>query len=1152
MNFQLIKAAMTAEMRSTRRLFRYWVFAILTIIAGIGFFLQMSMVHALGSSASATLAGMSPRFFIAGVGFNMLLFFLIGLTFLAFDVRTRDEREHMSEVLDSRPYSNLEFLVGRILGLTLMVWFSVLAAFLLIQGYATLVGIFQLPVGEAIEPFSVVGFLIYTFFMLLVWAAFLVLLSVVLKYRILVVIAGLGFLFLQGWAVFNLPLYQQLYVSIMPGFDLGSDIDPVLFAQGDGSKLLTWALLAVGFTLLATRFHPRADGQSRQTRLLAGVGVTALGIAVYVGQIVLAEQRIVAADLVADHHRAYENHPRTDIDAIRGDVLIEPGRNLGLSLTLDLTAPEAMDDLVFTLNPGLNITSLSVDGNTPDYEFRDGLLVISHALSAGDRTQLLLEVDGLLNPEFGHLDQAISLEKGDFMTGQMGMLGYLTSYYTSAYAALLPGGYWLPTAGSGVPSDDARRYPTDYYRIDLNVTVPQDWLVAGPGKREPTGTTGDSHSFRFAPDAWTTGVGLLASEFEQRAVTVGDTTFELLLSPVHMKSLAYFEDTDEAIERTLTEMLEHANSLGLRYPYGQLSVVETPSRIRTYGGGWRMDTTQMLPGIMMTRESSFPSARFDTPFAFSNRNQKEEFEEQFEGGIGQAKVEALMRFSENDFNGGNVFQGVARNFIHYQTSARGDGALALNFMLNDLATRMLTERSGYFSAHMFGDGGFNVIMGQIMGNLGSGRTDAVSQLVVQANTGRPSVWDRALESSLVDLDTSENPDQVLNVLALKSNAISEALLNAYDFKQLGGLLAELVSRYKGTTFTADEFHALAAERGMNLTELLGNWLDEPGLPGFLISEVKSQRLQDTDTGQPQYQTTLHVRNGEPTPGLFRIEYVWGFRGKEAGERTHDQTQPVRLKGNEAVEIGIVTTSPLIDAKFHPYLALNRRVVPLLGGDRVIRAKKGAKIDSTERVNAEPFNGIRPSTWHPDQDLQPGTLVIDDLDKRFHFHNANEVQSFDNPFVPFRVDMDQGIPAYQPFMGTPSWWARNSDTRDAIGRYRKTMAMKGAGTGESWVAFDTEIPTEGRWRLEYHLPQRFNKWMRWGTYDIQLAIDGNTQDIEFDSGAAQSGWNRLGDFDLAEGNVQLRVSDKTSGSIVIADAIRWRPLDDSEVYTAQAD
>ena len=1152
MDFRLINAAIQAEMRSTRRLFRYWVFAVLTVVAGIGFFFQMSWVHAMGSSASATLAGMSPRFFIAGMGFNMLLFFMIGLTFLAFDVRTRDEREHMSEVLDTRPYSNLEFLIGRILGLTLMVWFSVLASFVLVQIYGTLVGVFQWPIGETIEPFSVVGFLIYTFFMLFVWSAFLVLLSVVLKYRILVVIAGLAFLFLQGWAVFNLPIYQQIYLSILPGFDLGSDIDPVFFAQGDGAKLLTWILLAAGFTLLATRFHPRADGESGQNRLLAGVGVTVLGIAVYVGQVYMAEQRIEARNLVADLHKGYENHARTDIDAIKGDILIEPGSNLAMSLILTLNAPEDVNALVFTLNSGLNISALSVDGTTPDWEFRDGLLTIDHGLAARDRAELTLTIDGMPNVEFGHLDQAIDLEKGDFSDGQMGMLGYLTSYYSSSYAALLPGGYWLPAAGSGIPSEDARRYPVDYYRIDINVTIPQEWTVAGPGKREATGSSGDTHSFRFAPDAWVTGAGLLASEFEQRAVTVGDTTFELLLSPVHSKSLTYFEDADEAIESTLKEMLEHANSLGLEYPYGQLSVVETPSRIRTYGGGWRMDSTQMLPGIMMTRETAFPAARFDTTFSFDSRNQKEEFEEGFEGGIGQAKVEALMRFSENDFNGGNVFQGVARNFLHYQTSARGDGALALNFMLNDLATRMLTERSGYFSAHMFDDGGFNVIMGQIMGNLGRGDTDSISQLVAMANTSRPSVWDRALGSSLATLDTSQAPEQVLNVLALKSSAISQALLDSYDIEKLGSLLAALVERYQGTTFTDEQFHSLAAEHGMDLRDLLGDWLYETGLPGFLISDVETLRLKDTKTGQPQYQTTLHVRNGERTPGMFAIEYMWGFSRREE-DVTQDKTQPIRLKGNEAVEIGIVSGSPLWDAKFHPYLALNRGVVSLLGRDHFAQYKK-LGVDNFKNVVTEPFNGVRPSAWHPDQDVSPGTLVVDDLDNTFQFHSSNEVPSYDSPFVPFRVDTDQGIPAYQVFMDAPSWWSRNSELQDAIGRYRKTIAMKGAGDGDSWVAFNTEIPKTGRWRLEYHLPQRFNKWRKWqwGTYDIQLAVDNSTHQIEFDSGAAQSGWNSLGDFDLSAGNVQLRVSDKSSGSIVIADAIRWRPLDKDEVYTAKAD
>ena len=47
-------------------------------------------------------------------------------------------------------------------------------------------------------------------------------------------------------------------------------------------------------------------------------------------------------------------------------------------------------------------------------------------------------------------------------------------------------------------------------------------------------------------------------------------------------------------------------------------------------------------------------------------------------------------------------------------------------------------------------------------------------------------------------------------------------------------------------------------------------------------------------------------------------------------------------------------------------------------------------------------------------------------------------------------------------------------------------------------------------------------------------------MEFDASAASIGWNDLGEFSLPAGEVSLVVSDRTSGSLVVADAVRWRP------------
>ena len=49
-------------------------------------------------------------------------------------------------------------------------------------------------------------------------------------------------------------------------------------------------------------------------------------------------------------------------------------------------------------------------------------------------------------------------------------------------------------------------------------------------------------------------------------------------------------------------------------------------------------------------------------------------------------------------------------------------------------------------------------------------------------------------------------------------------------------------------------------------------------------------------------------------------------------------------------------------------------------------------------------------------------------------------------------------------------------------------------------------------------------------------------VEFDAAVAEAGWNKLGEFDLPGGQTRLVVTNRTSGVVVVADAIRWRRLE----------
>ena len=173
----MILAIARAEIRSVRRLIRYWMFSILSVGITFLIYLYSAALHGFFSRFSATVGAMGPRYLMPAMGLYILMIFLLGLIFLAFDVRARDERERIAEVLDSRPVSNLELLVGRSLGLVLMAWAPVLFAAVALQAFGSLALMLDWYLGEPVEPWSLLGFVLDTLTVFALWCAIIVLLA---------------------------------------------------------------------------------------------------------------------------------------------------------------------------------------------------------------------------------------------------------------------------------------------------------------------------------------------------------------------------------------------------------------------------------------------------------------------------------------------------------------------------------------------------------------------------------------------------------------------------------------------------------------------------------------------------------------------------------------------------------------------------------------------------------------------------------------------------------------------------------------------------------------------------------------------------------------------------------------------------------------
>ena len=652
-----------------------------------------------------------------------------------------------------------------------------------------------------------------------------------------------------------------------------------------------------------------------------------------------------------------------------------------------------LETLLFTLNPGFAVEGVETGGTEATWTHADGLFEVTptNAVAPGTEVIVTLVASGEPDVRFGYLDSEINVFTGPFIDGNLVLLGTESGIFNPGYVALMPGLGWLPHLGSDVPTGDPRTHPADFFEVELEVEVPADWLVAGPGRRETLENDGDTARFRFHPGAPVPHVGLLAARFERRAIEAAGVELEVLVHPTHDRNLRFFADAADEIAARAEEILTDAERLGLPYPYGGLTLVESPLTLRGYGGGWRMDTTQAMPGVLLLRENSFTTSRFEFEF-----RDPDSFGER-DGGLARAKVEAIERFFENDFSGGNLFLGGSRNFLLFQTSARGSGALAIDFVLEELVNQLLTGKRGYFSSFMF-DRQFDLVIGEIT-SVVTGQMDSAVEAMVTAASDRPSVWDRALASSLADLDPTEDARQALHVLALKSHAIARSILDGLGREKTAALLSELRTRFSGGHFDAADLAQVATELDADLQPVLGDWLHEATLPGFVASPVVVERLTDDAQGMPRYQTRVHVRNDESTPGLLRLRYLT-VEDTNASSPRWEETEPVRVGGHETVEIGVVGSAAPREVWLQPYLSLNRQDVQLTM----------PRVDSTTRAPAAPFLGYRPSTWRP---VETTYILVDDLDPGFRVESdkAEDGVRLGGGLASFFigvVDMDQGV------------------------------------------------------------------------------------------------------------------------------------------------
>ena len=576
-----------AEMRTARRLARTWLFTILSLGVGVLAYLGLTVMQLMASSQSPSFGGFQPRFLVAGVGIFVLWLFMVGLVFLAFDIRARDRRERITEVLDTRPVSNLVLLTGRMAGIVATVWLPMVALFGLLQGFGVLAVGLELPFGDPLEPLSALAFVtVDALPMLILWCAIVFVLAVALRNRLLVVVFALALLGGHWLVVSSSPHYLLPAVSGFTGYTaFPSDVQPAFATATEIAQRVAELLLAGGLLMLAAILHPRPD------RAAVGASWSVAGVLLAGGGLVIGTLAWRAMDAAALRdawraaHEARQDAPRADVARIEGSVMIDPGRGLELDLGYQLVAPdEPLDELVLSFNPGMAVTGFAVNGEPVPHTQSRGLLVAQLPTRAkpSERIALAVSARGVPDATFGYMDSALDVPALTSGAGNLLLLGTQTGVFDDAYVALMPAMGWLPMPGTLTGRDDPGRYARDHFTIDLEVRTPPEWLVAGPGLRE-----GQAGEYRVRPGAPLPSLAPSSqSRFERRVVWMSlARASNCSCRREHRRNVEFFAEAEDAIRERLASMFEDARTAsGWVIPTAASALSKSPPRLRAFRG----------------------------------------------------------------------------------------------------------------------------------------------------------------------------------------------------------------------------------------------------------------------------------------------------------------------------------------------------------------------------------------------------------------------------------------------------------------------------------------------------------------------------------------------------------------------------------------
>ena len=211
-------------------------------------------------------------------------------------------------------------------------------------------------------------------------------------------------------------------------------------------------------------------------------------------------------------------------------------------------------------------------------------------------------------------------------------------------------------------------------------------------------------------------------------------------------------------------------------------------------------------------------------------------------------------------------------------------------------------------------------------------------------------------------------------------------------------------------------------------------------------------------------------------------------------------------------------------------------------------------------SAEPFTGqniIENYTGNQN----PDEIIVDNEDPGFETH-IEITESFLKKLLNISTESEEKYPGISAWRPPIEWQATTNSL--FYGKFIRSALYAKAGSGQNKVSWTANISEAGNYDIFTYIEPRVTRMSRMSRmgrgrgnresrnessrtggleqsenqYHYQIYHDDGIENAILDVSNAEQGWNFLGTFYISSGSAKVELSNESSATIVIADAIKW--------------